>query len=72
MASSADEVFFGVIKVYFPFKGFGFITRSKGRDIFFLRAAFSDEALILEGNSVKFRIEKADNGLRAIQITRNG
>ena len=72
MASNAEEVFYGVIKVYYPLKGFGFITRSKGRDLFFFRTAFADETLILEGNAVKFKIEKSDNGLRAVQVTRNG
>ena len=72
MVNSAEEVFYGLIKVYFPLKGFGFITRPKGRDIFFFRTAFADETLILEGSAVKFRIESGDNGLRAIQLTRNG
>jgi CspA family cold shock protein len=72
MASSTEEVFYGVIKVYYPLKGFGFITRSKGRDLFFFRTAFADETLILEGNAVKFRIENSDNGLRAIEVARNG
>lgn len=72
MANDAEEYSHGVIKVYFPLKGFGFITRKKGRDLFFFRTAFEDETLILEGNSVKFKIEASDKGDRAIQITRNG
>ena len=72
MVNSPDEIFYGVIKVYFPLKGFGFITRTKGRDLFFLRTSCTDETLALEGNSVKFKVENTDNGLRAVQIMRNG
>ena len=63
---------YGIIKVYFSLKGFGFITRDKGKDLFFYRAAFSDEASIIEGTPVKFKIEVADKGPRAVEITRNG
>lgn len=72
MVNDTDEIFYGIIKVYFSLKGFGFITRTKGRDIFFLRTACSDESLILEGTAVKFKVEKSDTGMRAIQILRNG
>jgi CspA family cold shock protein len=72
MATNIDEIFYGVVKVYYPLKGFGFITRPKGRDLFFYRTAFADETHILEGNAVQFRIEKGDSGLRAIQIKRTG
>lgn len=72
MVNSAEEFFHGVIKVYFPLKGFGFITRPKGRDLFFFRTEFADETLILEGNSVKFKVEAGDKGDRAVQIARNG
>jgi cold shock protein len=63
---------YGTIKVYFPLKGFGFISREKGRDLFFYRTAVKDEESIIEGNSVKFKIETSKDGLCAVEITRNG
>lgn len=72
MASNINEIFHGVVKVYYPLKGFGFITRPKGRDLFFYRTAFTDETHILEGNAVQFKVEENAKGLRAIQIKRTG
>lgn len=63
---------YGVIKVYFPLKGFGFISRKKGRDLFFYRTAIKNEESIIEGNPVKFKIESSKDGLSAVDITRNG
>jgi CspA family cold shock protein len=72
MATNSSTFYYGTIKVYFPLKGFGFITREKGKDLFFYRTSVVDEASIIEGNPVKFRIETGDKGMRAIEIVRNG
>ena len=72
MEMNPSSYSYGVIKVYFPLKGFGFITREKGRDLFFYRASVTDEASIIEGNPVKFKIEASDKGPRAVEIVRNG
>ena len=63
---------YGTIKVYFPLKAYGFISREKGRDLFFYRTSFDNEQSIIEGNPVKFKIKRSEEGLSAIDITRNG
>lgn len=72
MEANPDYYEYGSIKVYFPLKGFGFITRKKGKDLFFYRTSVEDESSIIEGNPVKFKIESSDKGPRAILVTRNG
>ena len=62
----------GIIKVYYPLKGFGFITRVKGRDLFFNRREISSEAKIIEGAAVKFKIVSTINGDCAANIEREG
>ena len=62
----------GVVKIYYPLKGFGFITREKGRDLFFYRSAFEDEAAILDGAIVSFRVEQSQRGPKAMDIARIG
>lgn len=64
--------FYGIIKVYFPLRAFGFISRPKGRDLFFYRSSVDKEESIIEGNPVKFKIQTTDKGLSAVEITRNG
>lgn len=72
MENDIDYYGYGIVKVYYPLKGFGFITRDKGKDLFFYRSEVKDESLIIEGISVKFKIECHDKKYRATKITRNG
>jgi len=60
----------GTIKIYFPLKEYGFITRKRGSDLFFLRSSFADEFQIAEGALVEFMVESTARGLRAISIRR--
>lgn len=62
----------GVVKVYYPLKGFGFISRQKGKDLFFHRKDMKDEAWAFEGAHVRFLVVKSDKGLQAIAIHRIG
>ena len=62
----------GVVKVYFPLKGYGFITRDKGRDVFFHRKDIGDEVWALEGVRVQFHIQNSEGHLRALQIQKLG
>ncbi|MDP3809950.1 MAG: cold shock domain-containing protein [Hydrogenophaga sp.] len=62
----------GIVKVYYPLKGFGFITRSKGKDIFFHRLDIGDEAWALEGAHVRFLVVSSERGLQARGIKRIG
>lgn len=62
----------GVVKVYFPLKGYGFITRDKGRDVFFHRKDIGDEVWALEGVRVQFHLQKSEGRFRALQIQKLG
>ncbi|WP_447578034.1 retron Se72 family effector protein [Achromobacter kerstersii] len=65
---------FGTIKVFFSLKGFGFITREKGKDLFFFYKDVADEAHIYEGAKVKFHVDEnpGGKGPRAIDVERIG
>lgn len=63
---------YGILKVYDPTKGFGFITRPVGKDVFvwyhdFLNHKDVDAA---EGSQLEFDIEDTPGGkgLRAINV----
>ncbi len=59
----------GYINSYDAIKGFGFIRRQKGRDVFFHYSNLSvQEDLIGEGDKVTFEIEETGKGLRAIDV----
>lgn len=62
----------GTVKCYFPLKGFGFITRPKGKDHFFFYKDVKDEAEIFEGAKVAFTSEKDPKGFIAKNIRRIG
>lgn len=62
----------GVIKVYYPLRGFGFITRAKGKDLFFNRRSVENEAILIEGTAVRFKIATSDNRDHAESIEREG
>ncbi|MGX9937796.1 cold shock domain-containing protein [Advenella kashmirensis] len=61
----------GTIKCYFPLKGFGFITRQAGKDLFFHFRDVQGEEWALEGVKVRFRVERTAKGLQAVNISRN-
>ena len=60
----------GIVKCYFPLKEFGFITRSHGKDLFFMRSDFADEEQIVEGAVVEFLIQTTEKGPRASSVRR--
>lgn len=73
MMSQSDEYFYGTVKAYYPIKGFGFISREKGRDVFFhFRDIEKDEADVFEGVKVKFLLVSGEKGLKALRIARVG
>lgn len=67
-----DQPHHGIVKVYYSLKGFGFITREKGKDLYFDRHAVRDEAALIEGAAVRFSLEDSPKGPRAIGIEREG
>ncbi|MNV44609.1 Cold shock-like protein CspLA [compost metagenome] len=64
----------GTIKVFFALKGYGFITRDRGKDVFFFYKDVADEAHIYEGAKISFTLEENINGKgpRAINVARIG
>lgn len=62
----------GSIKCYYPLKGFGFIQRQRGRDVFFYRTDAASEEILQDGALVRFSIRQEPKGPRAFEIVRVG
>ena len=61
--------FYGIVKVYFLDRGYGFIRGDDGQEYFFkTRNGF----VLKSGMKVGFEIEGSDNGQRAVRVTYNG
>jgi len=63
-----EDRHFGIIKTFDIFKGFGFIQRQKGKDVFFFYQEIEDDKILAEGDKVSFTVEKKPKGLRAFNI----
>lgn len=72
MTNKSEDFCYGTVKAYFPIKGFGFITREKGKDVFFYFGDVKNESDVLEGAKVKFQIRESDKGPRALKVERVG
>lgn len=61
----------GKIKKIVSDRGFGFITDTDGREVFFHQSSLIDVKLsdITEGQQVEFEIEKSEKGPRAINVS---
>lgn len=71
MTFMIQEIETGVVNAFYPLKGFGFIRREKGKDIFFFYDQIEqDDRLLLVGDIVSFSIQKIPKGLRAFNIKR--
>ena len=58
---------FGILKTYDVFKGYGFIRREKGKDVFLFFKDFNGNDLeIVEGCVVSFEVEETGKGPKAI------
>lgn len=62
----------GIIKCYYPLKGYGFIQRRRGKDVFFFRTDAASESIIYEGVLVSFVLKVEGKGPRAFNIVRVG
>jgi CspA family cold shock protein len=62
----------GTVKWFNESKGFGFITRDDGTDVFAHHSAISGEGFktLAEGDSVSFDVTDGDKGLRAENIVK--
>ena len=62
----------GIVKWFNSSKGYGFITRDEGDDIFVHYKAIQGEGFktLNEGDRVQFEIEKGPKGLQATNVTK--
>jgi len=62
----------GVVKWFNEAKGFGFIKRESGEDVFVHFKAISGEGFktLNEGDQVEFEVEKGPKGLQANKVSR--
>ncbi|MBI6917210.1 retron Se72 family effector protein [Pseudomonas monteilii] len=61
----------GVVRTYDTFKGFGFIRREKGRDVFFYYDDVEDQDNgVVVGDLVKFEVRMASKGPRGYKVVR--
>jgi cold shock protein len=62
----------GTVKWFNASKGFGFITRDGGEDVFVHHSAIQGEGYrtLEEGQRVEFDVESGPKGLKASNVTR--
>jgi CspA family cold shock protein len=62
----------GTVKWFNDAKGFGFITRANGPDVFVHHTAIAAEGFrtLSEGDQVKFDVVQGPKGLQAANVTR--
>ena len=67
-----SERIMGTVKWFNASKGFGFIVRDGGEDIFVHHSAIQGEGYrtLEEGQRVEFEIESGPKGLKASNVTR--
>ncbi|EOA2998175.1 retron Se72 family effector protein [Yersinia enterocolitica] len=59
----------GMVKTFDSFKGFGFITREKGKDVFFFyEEIISEDKYLCAGDLVSFTVQQLPRGPRAFNI----
>lgn len=66
-----SERFTGTVKWFNSEKGFGFIGRDNGPDVFVHFSAIMSDGYksLTEGQQVEFSVEKGPKGLQAVNVT---
>jgi cold shock protein len=66
-----SERYLGTVKWFNAEKGYGFIAREGGNDIFVHQSAIQAEGYrtLTEGQQVQFDIEQSDKGPKAANVT---
>ena len=61
----------GTVKWFYGSKGYGFITREEGDDVFVHYSAIEGQGFrnLEEGQSVEFNVEQGQKGLQASNVT---
>ena len=62
----------GTIKWFNDAKGYGFISRSSGDDVFVHFSSIQGEGFrtLAEGDEVEFELRETERGLQAVNVTR--
>ncbi|WP_404396657.1 cold shock domain-containing protein [Idiomarina loihiensis] len=64
---------FGVVKTFDLFKGYGFIRRSKGKDVFvYFEQVEGDDQILDEGTKVSFEVVREPKGDQAYKVRIEG
>ena len=65
-------MFRGTVKWFNDSKGYGFITRQEGDDVFVHFSAIMEEGFrtLAEGEEVEFELAETDNGCQASNVVR--
>lgn len=60
----------GIVKWFHNGKGYGFITRDGGEDVFVHYSEIQDDGFkkLTEGQKVEFTVEEGDKGLHAVAV----
>ena len=63
----------GLVKWFNPEKGFGFISREDGSDVFVHFSAIQGDGFktLEEGQAVTFDVEDSDRGPQAVNVEKN-
>ena len=61
----------GTVKWFNGSKGYGFISRDEGEDVFVHYSAIASDGFrnLMEGQKVEFTVEKGPKGLQAANVT---
>lgn len=62
----------GVVKWFDDRKGYGFITRENGEDVFVHFSNIQEEGFksLEKGQRVSFEVQKTEKGLQAVKVTK--
>ncbi|WP_178108337.1 retron Se72 family effector protein [Pseudomonas sp. URMO17WK12:I11] len=60
----------GTVSSYDTFKGFGFIRRDKGRDVFFFYDDVAEPEGLIIGDAVRFEVKSVPKGPRAYKVSK--